>query len=487
MNILDVFVIVAFLVAMVGIGYFSSKKNVNSKEMFAAGGKSPWWISGISAYMTMFSAGTFVVWGGVAYRLGAVAITISVSIGIGALIAGYLFAAKWKESGAVSAAEFVGEKYGQGVLQMYTWLGIISRIVGVAVALYSVSVIVSSLIPVSADNFFADENGFFNVNWLILIVGAVIVVYTALGGLRAVLITDFTQFVVLMFSVLMIVPMIYALGGGTEKILSNLPESHLSLFNGRYTWLFILSWIFIHAFKVGGEWAFVQRHLCVASPADARKASYLFGALYTVTPVLWMLPPIIYSTINPDANPEQAYILSAQAVLPAGMMGLVASAMLAATASMASSELNVFSGALTTEFYGKVMNPNASEARLLKVGRFTTFLLGSMVVGISIALPYIGGAEKVIVSITSLFVGPMVLPTLWALFVNRVTKLHAYLTVGVTAGCGFVLQFFLAKIAWFAENLAVLNNGVGLLVPLAMLLLADKLSKNYLPYSVDKT
>ena len=247
--------------------------------------------------------------------------------------------------------------------------------------------------------------------------------------------------------------------------------------------MFILSWIFIHAFKVGGEWAFVQRHLCVQSPADARKASYLFGALYTITPVLWMSPPIIYSTINPEANPEQAYILSAQAVLPAGMMGLVASAMLAATASMASSELNVFSGALTTEFYGKVVNPNASEARLLTVGRCTTCLLGFLVIGISVALPYIGGAEKVIVSITSLFVGPMVLPTLWALFVNRVTKLHAYLTVGVTAGCGFLLQFFLAKIAWFAENLAVLNNGVGLLVPLAMLLLADKLSKNSLPGS----
>ena len=231
MNILDLLVIVAFLAVMVSIGYFSSKKNVDSKEMFAAGGKSPWWISGISAYMTMFSAGTFVVWGGVAYRLGVVAITISVSIGIGALIAGYLFAGKWKESGAESAAEFVGEKYGQGVLQMYTWLGITSRIVGVAVALYSVSVIVSSLIPVSADNFFVDENGFFSANWLILIVGVVIVVYTALGGLRAVLITDLTQFIVLMFSVLMIVPMIYALGGGKENILSTIFPTVISLFS----------------------------------------------------------------------------------------------------------------------------------------------------------------------------------------------------------------------------------------------------------------
>lgn len=325
MSILDVIVLIAFLAGMVGIGYWSSKRMTNSAEMFSAGGKSPWWMSGISAYMTMFSAGTFVVWGGVAYRLGAVAITVCMSMGVAALIAGYFFAGKWKESGATSAAEFVGQKYGQGVLHMYTWLGIVTRIIGVSVALYSVAVIVSSLIPVSPDNFFADDNDFFSVNWLIIIVGTVIILYTFLGGLWAVLLTDFTQFVVLMLSVCLILPMIYSVGGGSENIIANLPEAHLSFFNSSYTQIFIFGWILVHVFKVGGEWAFVQRHLCVESPRDARKASYLFGALYIITPVLWMLPPIIYSTINPDANPEQAYILSAQAVLPVGMLGLVVS------------------------------------------------------------------------------------------------------------------------------------------------------------------
>ncbi len=478
MSILDIIVLIAFLAGMVGIGYWSSKKMTSSSEMFSAGGKSPWWMSGISAYMTMFSAGTFVVWGGVAYRLGVVAITVCISMGIAALIAGYIFAGKWKESGATSAAEFVGEKYGHGVLQMYTWLGIITRIIGVSVALYSVAVIVSSLFPVSLDSIFSDENGFFNINWLILIVGTVIIVYTFLGGLWAVLLTDCTQFVVLMLSVCLIVPMIYNLGGGSENIIARLPDGHLSFFNSSYTQIFILGWILVHVFKVGGEWAFVQRHLCVSSPKDARKASYLFGALYIITPILWMLPPIIYSTINPNANPEQAYILSAQAVLPVGMLGLVVSSMLAATASMASSELNVFSGALTTELYGKRINPNATEGQMLKVGKLVTILLGLGVIGISISIPYLGGAEKLIVSITSLFVGPMVMPTLWALFMGKVTKLHAYLTVIVTAGFGFLLQFVFAKIDWVAANMGVMNQVVGLLVPIAMLLIADRIMKS---------
>ena len=477
MSTIDFIVLFAFLAGMVGIGYWSSKRMTTSSEMFAAGGKSPWWMSGISAYMTMFSAGTFVVWGGVAFRLGVSAITVCVSMGVAALVAGYLFAGKWKEAGVSSAAEFVAKRYGQGVLQMYTWLGIVTRIIGVSVALYSVSVIVSSLIQLPADSFFANENGNLGVNWLILLVGTVIVLYTFLGGLWAVLITDFAQFAVLMLSVLMIVPMILNLGGGTEQILANLPEGHLAVFSGGYTQLFILGWIMIHIFKVGGEWAFVQRHLCVESPSDARKASYLFGTLYIVTPILWMLPPIVYRTINPAANPEEAYILSAQAVLPIGMLGLVVSSMLAATASMASSELNVFSGALTTEMYGKRINPAATEKQLMSVGRVITAMLGLLVMGISISIPYLGGAERLIVSITSLFVGPMVMPTLWALFVNRVTKLHAYLTVTVTATCGFLLTSVFSNIEWVSANMGVLNQAVGLLVPLSMLLIADAISK----------
>lgn len=473
MNFLDLLVLLLFLVGMIGIGYWASKRMTNTSEMFSAGGKSPWWMSGISAYMTMFSAGTFVVWGGVAYRLGVVSIVICMSMGLSALIAGYLFAGKWKESGATSAAEFVRNKYGNGVLQMYTWLGIVTRIIGVAVALYSVSVIVCSLIPLSPDNPLANANGTLDVNFMIILAGLVIVLYTFMGGLWAVLLTDFTQFIILMLSVIVIIPLIISQGGGVDNILANLPQDHLSLVSGGYTYLFLLGWILIHIFKVGGEWAFVQRHLCVETPKDARKASYLFGILYMATPILWMLPPIVLRSMDPTINPEQAYILAAHSVLPAGMIGLVVSAMLAATASMASSELNVYSGALTTEFYGKVINKHASEKTLLNVGRLSTIMLGILVVGISLSIPYLGGAEKLIVSVTSLFVGPMVMPTLWALFVGKVTKLHAYLTVIVTAACGALLQFGLSGMPWVAANMSVLNQAVGLVIPLAMLCLAE--------------
>jgi len=57
---------------------------------------------------------------------------------------------------------------------------------------------------------------------------------------------------------------------------------------------------------VGAEWAFVQRYLCVPTEAAARRSARLFGILYLVSPVFWMLPPMLYRSVDPNADPEQA-------------------------------------------------------------------------------------------------------------------------------------------------------------------------------------
>lgn len=469
MGLIDYAVLFVFFIAMVVIGHVTSKRMTNTREMYAAGGKSPWWMSGVSSYMTMFSAGTFVVFGGIAYRYGIVSIVLLMSIGVSTFIAGYFFAAKWKSQGFDSAAEFIAFKYGNHVLQMYTWLGMITRMLGVAIALYSVSVVVCSLIPLSPDNILANENGMMSINYMILIVGIVLVMYTFMGGLWAVLLTDFTQFIVLSLSVIVVVPLIISYGGGVDTVVEKLPSTYFNLTHSEYTGIFIIGWILTHVFKVGGEWAFVQRYLCVATPTDAKKSAYLFGALYILTPVLWMIPPIVYRTIDPTVDPEQAYIIAASMVLPAGGSGLIVASMLAATASMASGELNVFSGALTTEVYGKIFRPGSSDRSLVRIGKLVTALLGSIVIVLSLSIPYLGGAEKVVILITSLFVGPMVMPALWALYVTPVSKWHAWLTIMGTAIAGLLLQIVFKNEPWVNANLPVLNLAIGIGMPILML------------------
>lgn len=478
MNFIDLMVILLYFIVLLFIGFFLSSKITSAKEMFSAGGNSPWWISGISSYMTMFSAGTFVVWGGIAYRQGVVAITISMMFGVSAFIAGYFLAAKWKKTGVSSATEFIENKYGLRVVKMYTILLMITRIVGVAVAIYSLAVLVTSLVPLKEGNIFrSDATGNFSTNLAILIIGVVVVIYTFSGGLWAVMITDVMQFIVLMVAIVLMVPSIISKAGGINSILTSLPEGHLRLISSPYTFFFLVGWVIIHVFKIGGEWAFVQRHLCVKTERDAQKASYLFGVLYIITPILWMIPPIVFRAINSNVNPEQAYILASQYALPTGMLGLVIAAMLSATASMADSELNVFAGALTS-LYNYSKNNSLSEKELLKTGKFFTILIGIIIIFTSLMIPYLGGAEAIIISITSLFVAPMVLPTIWALFVKNVTPKHAYITVIVSAIASAILKFYLKKFDFFSSRMQEMDLAFGIIVPLATLIIITIINNN---------
>ncbi len=88
MQVIDYIIIVLYGIGIVGAGMGFAGRMKSSKEMFAAGGQSPWWVSGLSGYMTMFSAGTFVIWGGIAYRYGFVSIVINFGYCVAAILVG---------------------------------------------------------------------------------------------------------------------------------------------------------------------------------------------------------------------------------------------------------------------------------------------------------------------------------------------------------------------------------------------------------------
>ena len=488
---LDICILVGYLIGLLVLGGILSKKIVTSVDMFAAGEQSPWWVAGISGFMTMFSSGTFVVWGGIAYRSGLVAVTILMTLGISALLVGYFLAARWKHTGATTVSEYIELRYGMVAVQVYSWLGMTFRMVGVGVALYSISVMLAALVPLSETNPLCDANtGHLAVPWTIVLSGVVVVGYTVAGGLWAVLLTDVLQFIVLTAAVLIVIPLVMIEAGGVNRIIASAPQGFFWPVSSEFTWLFMGGWIIVHAFKIGGEWAFVQRFLCVPNENDAKKSAYLFGALYLISPVVWMLPPMVYKVIDPAANPEQAYILACQMALPAGMMGLMLAAMFSATASMADSEINVFAGAFTRDIYRKIFKPDASETHLVAVGRVLTTVLGAVVIAIAIAIPHLGGAEEVILSITGQFVVPMVLPAIWGLFSKRVGSSCIWASMAAGFAAGGIVKFGLAKGGWFCcvgwlaglaeliqANPRVSEVGAGILVPVAALAIMELLAR----------
>ena len=360
MDHVDISVILIYAAGLLTVGFICSRNIRDSADMFIAGGEAPWWVSGLSAYMTMFSAGTFVVWGGIAYRSGMAGVSICVGNGVAAMLAGWMVAARWRTLGVTTAAEYFELRFGETAVRIYTVFNLLYKMVTIAVALYSVAVLLCALMPLEEGAWFRDAaTGQLSVSWAIIFCGLLVVVYTIIGGLWAVLMTDVLQFLVLILCVMLVVPLSFANVGGCGAFLQKAPAGFFSPVTSEFTWWFLAGWVMIQFASIGGEWAFVQRFLCVPTPKDSRRGTYLFGILYLITPLFWMLPPMIYRVYDANADPEQAYILACQSVLPAGMVGLMIAAMFSATASMIDSQLNVFFGCSHTRFLRASVAPTS--------------------------------------------------------------------------------------------------------------------------------
>lgn len=489
MTTIDWIFIFLDLIGVLIIGTVFSRRMKNSQDMFVAGRNSPWWVVGISGYMTVFSAGTFVVWGGIAYRLGFVAVSILMTIGLALFLVGRFVAAKWRQSGISSPAEYLGIRFGKSAIKFYTIVGAIGRGISVAVALYAVAIIVVALIPLPEGHLFLNpETGHMSVSWAILIIGITAILYTVAGGLMAVLMIDVVQFFLLMLLVLLIIPFSLQEVGGLGTFIDKAPEGFFHLVGGEYSFIWLFLWLFLNFFLNGGDWPFVQRFISVSKPRDSKKAAYLMATLYIITPAIWMLPAMLYRIINPDANPEQAYILMSQQVLPAGLLGLMIAAMIAATSSMIDSMLNVFASVFTNDIY-RPLYPQSSEKKLIRVGRIFTILYGIFIIGLAISIPYLGGAERVVVTLISLLIGPLAIPSIWGLFSRKINKRAIWLSLGITYAIGVILKFeFILHlfnylpygesfVAMIQSNAELTDAVVGMVIPVLILIVIELMGR----------
>lgn len=494
MTTIDWIVVFSYFIGLLAIGSVAARANKTSSDMFVAGRSSPWWLSGISAYMTMFSAGTFVVWGGITYEYGLVGPVICSVYGVAAFFAGRFFAGKWHDTNLSTAAEFVELRFGKKAFNFYTvYRGIYLCTAGLA--LYALAVMICPLMPLPDGHFLQNpETGSLSVDWACIILAAIVIFYTMVGGLWAVLMTDLLQFIVLSVCVVLVIPLILIKAGGISEVFVNLPNGFMKPTAPGFSWLFLLGWMLVNCFQLGAEWHFIQRHLCVPTAKDARKGMYFFGCLYLVTPFLWMAPPLIFRAIEPDAIPQEAYILACVAVLPIGIKGMMVAAMFSATASSLSTLLNVFAGVLTDDVYRRRWCPNASEAKTMRAGRIFTVLVGLFILSGAIILPRLGSYRDIIILISSLVGSSVLLPSIWALFSHRVNASIVWTTFVGGISAGLLLKFGFSEGGWFSSIPAAAgvidivkaypresDLLVGILAPLVILIIAEIRGRNYCP------
>lgn len=495
MGTLDYLVILFYFIGLIAVSFIMSRKIKSSEDMFIAGRNSSWWLSGVSSYMTIFSASTFVIWGGVAYKSGLVATTVALCLGVASFIIGKWISAKWREIKIKSPGEFLTIRFGHKTLSFYTIIGIIARAAHTAVALYAVAVVLCALVKVPDGSILASTGmagdspaGCLSIWWAIGILGVIALVYTVVGGFLAVLMTDVIQFGVLIAVVVFMIPLSFHAVGGVGEFIEraqNIPN----FFSGTsetYTWLWLVLWVILNVAMVGGDWPFVQRYISVPTKTDAKKSTYLIGILYFVTPLIWYLPTMIYRVMEPglalDLDPatmtyngEHAYVNMSKMVLMSGMVGMMLAAMLSATLSNVSGILNVYANVFTYEIWGyKEKNRNADEKTRIKVGRIFTLFFGLLIIVLSMLIPFAGGAEKVVITILTMILCPLYIPSIWGLFSKRLTGNQLIGAMIVTWVVGVTAKL---TVPASVINPTIIESLSGCVLPVALLAILEVVSK----------
>ncbi len=438
-NIYDYMVIGAYFVFMLGIGLYFMKINKGGKEYFAGGSMIPWWVSGMTLYMANFSAWTFTGAAGFAYATGWFAILYFGIWSVSYYVGSHITAARWRRTRSISPVEYTYTRFNITTQQLLSIVISLNFVLSAGVQLAATCKLLAPVMGL-------------DIVMVTLVTGSVILLYTFMGGIWAVSITDVVQGVILLSITFVVMPLALNLVGGSAMLIKSLPPlSFDQVYNGvHYTEHWLVSILIIMC--LGTAAGAAQRFYSVKDERDAKRVGKLAGVLFLTVPFVFGIPPLVAKVIWPDlsqvdffkpyinSNPQDlVFIALCLKFLPNGLIGVFLAAMLAATMSTLSSVYNMVSSILSRDIYQGWIRPNTSDEQLLTVGRIFSVVIGLIVVVLAVIFVTSQfGIFNLMQAFFTLLNIPVVVPVAFGLIFRRVPKWSAVgaiawgLVVGVT-------------------------------------------------------
>lgn len=438
---LDYIAVILYMLLMAGVGLFFGWFIKDIKDYFKGGNTIPWGISAISNFMGLFSTFVFVAYAGVAYTSGMVGVTVLWCTVFPCLFAAFYIGKRWVRSGIITPVEYLETRFSPQVRQVFGWAGLGVRFLDNMVRLYAIGIFLTT-----ATNLSFSES--------IVYSGIVITLFTIVGGVWAVVVMDTLQFIILVFSSVLLIPLTLNAVGGLDNLMQAHPE-HFEWFSGpkgQPLWLSVYYLVIL--LKYNGNWVFIQRFYSVRDEKSATKLGLLSALLFFIFPIVFLLPAIAAVDILPNLpDPEMAYVGVAVKLLPAGLLGLMIAAMFSATMSSLNSEINVMSGVLTSDIYQRLINKKAGDNLLIKVARLNILLVGAVITIGSLFIGQLGGAFEANKLLTGLFAIPLAIPLVFGIIFRKTSSIGALATVAIGIISGLILNTT-PGISWEMATLA---------------------------------
>ncbi len=364
----NVIIIVYFmLVLVIGI-YFSQKRDQNSLDYFLSGRNLGWLAIGISLFATNISSEHFLGLAGSGATRG-IAVAPFEWLAVFILIAvGYFVAPIYIKAGVYTVPEFFEKRFDRKIRIYLSSVSILSYIfIKISITLFAGGLLLHEVL---------DWDIYTSTLIMVLVTG----LYTVIGGLKAVVYTQIFQTAFFLGGAILLTFFGLKEVGGINGLYAKLPSDYFSIIkpisDPDFPWTGIL-----FGAPIIGIWYWctdqyiVQRILAAKSIKDARKGTLLTAVLKILPVFVLVLPGLIAVALFPDAKGDQAYpFLLTSRILPVGIKGIVIAGLFAAIMSSLASVFNSASTLFTMDIY-KSYNPNASERKLVLVGRLATSIM----------------------------------------------------------------------------------------------------------------
>ena len=396
MNEIDIAVIVAYLLGMAGMGFWFMRRNCDADAYFKAGGKLPWWVVSLSIYATMFSSITFMSVPAMAFAGDMSYFAISFGIPIMALVTVRWYLPFFRKLNLTSAYEYLEVRFNLPCRLFASAAFVLFMIARTAIVAYLPSLALCAVTGI-------------DINLAIAVVTVITIVYCTVGGVEAVIWSDFVQSVILIASTaLILIWLIVGTDGGWRGFIEMGSAAHkFRVFDLALDWTRPCFWVILIGGLVANlasytsDQCVVQRYMTTPDEQDAAKSILFNGVLsflncfvfFTVGVALWTYYQSHASALPVGTKPDAALAVFIARELPHGVSGLVLAAVAAATMSTLSANLNSAASAITTDFYKRLVvvrspsrakeeylhctpTPPTYTSQLLLCGKVSTVIVG---------------------------------------------------------------------------------------------------------------
>lgn len=401
MQFIDWAIVIVYLIVTMAIGLFLSRRASDSLEDFFVSGRSlPWWLVGTSMAATTFSIDTPLLITGIVGNQGIAGNWLWWSFGISHVIMIYVFARMWRRTEALTDAELTEMRYGGNTAAVLRGVkafifAVPMNCIGIGYAMLGMVKVVDALEIWQGLGLDAEDG---NLKlWSVIGVSVFVLVYAGLSGLWGVVATDFFQFFLALFGALLVAVVALNSVGGIQVLIEKIPTVTdldvlsivpLSWDGGMlgfskaagitasafFANIFIQWWAWRRS-DGGGE--FVQRFAAAKNEAEAEKAAWMFNLMhYVVRTWPWIIVALVALVIFPDLqDKELGYPKLMLEFLGPGLLGLVVASLIAAFMSTVSTSINWGASFVTNDLYRRFIEPEASQAKLVFVGRVSSAIV----------------------------------------------------------------------------------------------------------------